>query len=200
MEASVIYLVRGADESLVEAVLLDDLDKPHLEQLEATWAPVVEQVKRTTPRDRWPEDWHWNWRDKLSHAHQTFGQRGFCITCEGGLQGAMLVDLASLSNKGTRSVLYVDYLAVAPWNRSAIQTPKRFKAVGGTLIAAAVQLSIDEGFKGRIGLHSLPGARRFYEKNCGMTIIGPDPQKQNLTYYEFTSEQANAFLAKPLTK
>jgi len=33
-----------------------------------------------------------------------------------------------------------------------------------------------------------------------MTVIGPDPQKQNLTYYEFTSEQANAFLAKPLKR
>jgi hypothetical protein len=63
-----------------------------------------------------------------------------------------------------------------------------------------VQLSIDEGFKGRIGLHSLPGARGFYEEKCGMTVIGPDPQKQNLIYYEFNSEQANAFLAKPLTK
>ena len=94
MEASAIYLVRGADETLVEAVLLDDLDKLHLEQLETTWVPVVEQVKRTMPRDRWPEDWHWNWRDKLSHARQTFGQRGFCIVCEGGLQGAMLLDLA----------------------------------------------------------------------------------------------------------
>lgn len=200
MDASPIFLVQGADGALVEAVLLDDLEKRHLDQMEATWGPVIEHVKRTLARDRWPEDWHWNWRDKLSHAHGTFGQRAFCITCAGDVQGAMLVDLASLSNRGARSVLYVDYLATAPWNRPAIQDPPRFRGVGMIFLAAAIQLSKDEGFKGRIGLHSLPGARKFYEEKCGMTVIGPDPQKQNLTYYEFTGEQADAFLAKPIKK
>ena len=112
----------------------------------------------------------------------------------------MLVDLASFSNRGASSVLYVDYLATAPWNRPSIENPPRFRGVGVTLLAAAVQLSKDEGFKGRIGLHSLPAAGKFYEEKCGMTVIGPDSQKQNLTYYEFTSEQAEAFLAKPLKK
>jgi hypothetical protein len=66
--------------------------------------------------------------------------------------------------------------------------------VGSVLLAAAIQLSIDEEFLGRLGLHSLPQADDWYRK-CRMTDLGPDPsEKQNLRYFEMTPEQAQAFL------
>jgi hypothetical protein len=67
-------------------------------------------------------------------------------------------------------------------------------------MGAATQLSIEEGLKGRVGLHSLPAAESFYEQSLGMSALGRDPQKQNLMYFEFSSEQASAFLAKSPTK
>jgi hypothetical protein len=119
VETSRVYLRRVADNSIVDADLLDDLDATHLQQLEATWLPVIGHVKQTLPRDKWPEDWHWNWRDKMSAAN-VFGQRAFSVVCDNELQGAMLVDLASISPHGARRVLYVDYLATAPWNRPEV--------------------------------------------------------------------------------
>mgnify|MGYP001574334861 FL=1 len=62
------------------------------------------------------------------------------------------------------------------------------------LLLAAVQLSLDEEFQGRIGLHSLPQADDFYSTKCGMTSLGRDGRYQNLTYFEMTREQAAEFL------
>ncbi|WP_314964497.1 GNAT family N-acetyltransferase, partial [Bradyrhizobium cosmicum] len=64
--------------------------------------------------------------------------------------------------------------------------------VGSALITAAIALSEDEGFKGRLGLHSLPQADDYYRK-IGMTDLGQDVAYQNLRYFEMTSEQARAF-------
>ena len=76
------------------------------------------------------------------------------------------------------------------------EDPPIYRGVGSLLIAAAIQLSLDEGFKGRIGLHSLPQADAFYANTCGMSNLGPDPSYQNLSYFEMTAEQAQAFIER----
>ena len=47
-----------------------------------------------------------------------------------------------------------------------------------------IERSIDEGFRGRIGLHALPKAEVFYQDNCGMTPLGKDASRQDLMYFE----------------
>ena len=46
------------------------------------------------------------------------------------------------------------------------------RCVGMLLIRAAVAMSDDLGFHGRIGLHSPPQASGFYANTCGMTDAG----------------------------
>jgi hypothetical protein len=64
------------------------------------------------------------------------------------------------------------------------------------MIRAAIALSEELEFKGRIGLHSLPQANSFYANTCGMSDLGMDADYQNLRYFEMTPEQAEAFIAK----
>ncbi len=92
-----------------------------------------------------------------------------------------------------RPLVYLDYLEVAPWNRPELGITPRLRGTGSALVTAAIALSDEEGFKGRIGLHSLPQADSFYRK-IGMTDLGHDPAYQNLRYFEMTAEQAHAFL------
>ena len=61
------------------------------------------------------------------------------------------------------------------------------------MVRTAVELSLAEGFKGRIGLHSLPQTARFYRTVCGMADLGPDPSYHNLGYFEMTEGQAVNF-------
>ncbi len=64
------------------------------------------------------------------------------------------------------------------------------------MMMAAVQLSIDLKYKGRVGLHGLPGAESFYE-DCEMTALGHDAAYGNWMYFEMTEDQAEAFRQKP---
>jgi hypothetical protein len=70
----------------------------------------------------------------------------------------------------------------------------RFALVGNLLLATAIQLSINEEFSGRIGLHSLPQADTWYANSCKMADLGSDPTAHNLRYFEMTAEQASGFL------
>lgn len=70
----------------------------------------------------------------------------------------------------------------------------QYGAVGTRLLEAAVRKSLEEGYKGRLALHSLSGSERFYLDVCRMTAVGRDAAKQNLLWCEFTPEQAERFL------
>jgi hypothetical protein len=101
-----------------------------------------------------------------------------------------------LPQQMNKHLVYVEYLEVAPWNRRAVTNAPRYKGVGTVLMAAAIQLSLDEGNNGRIGLHSLPQADTFYRDVCQMTDLGPDATYPSypLRYFEMTAEQASAFM------
>ena len=99
------------------------------------------------------------------------------------------------SQKG-QHLVYVKFVETAPWNRGELFDPPRYRGIGSILIRAAVTLSEDSEFHGRIGLHSLPQANGFYANTCGMTDLGADPNYQGLRYFEMTPEQARAFVAK----
>lgn len=126
----------------------------------------------------------------------------FGISARGKLQGLMKLESVgrsgrTASQKG-KPLTYVDYLETAPWNikplMQALGRSPEFAVVGTRLIEAAVRKSLDEGFKGRLALHSLSTSERFYLDVCGMTAVGRDPAKQNLLWCEFTPEQAERFL------
>ena len=88
-------------------------------------------------------------------------------------------------------VIYIEYLAVAPWNRAKIQMQK-FKGLGKIMMALAVSYSSEKGMEGRCGLHSLPQAENFYSK-IGMVDCGFDSSK-GMKYYEFTQTAAKQFM------
>ena len=124
----------------------------------------------------------------------------FSIVCNGLTQGMMIVDTVKKrcrfdTQKG-QHLVYVEFIETAPWNRAELFAPPRYRGIGSILIRAAIALSDDSEFHGRIGLHSLPQANGFYATTCGMMDLGADPDYQGLHYFEMTPEQARAFVAK----
>jgi hypothetical protein len=59
-----------------------------------------------------------------------------------------------------------------------------------------VEASLEAGYHGRIGLHSLRQADGFYRDSCGMTDLGPDSEYFNLRYFEMSDTQAIEFMNK----
>lgn len=95
-----------------------------------------------------------------------------------------------------KDLVYVEYVENAPWNRPELADPPLYRGIGSILIRAAIALSIEEEFKGRIGLHALPQSNGFYANTCGMTDLGIDASYHGLRYFEMTPEQAESFIAK----
>ncbi len=80
-------------------------------------------------------------------------------------------------------LLYLEYLAVAPWNRPDVGRPRRFSGCGFSLLKFAAERSQALGYGGVLGLHALPGSHPFYS-GAGMKDFGPDPQEDGLHYFE----------------
>ena len=193
---------RGQPEA---AELWDAITEQQLADWEGEWVPelfkALQRLRRTgVERRHWPQNRHWDWRRKTEALQGILANPGFSIVCDGLTQGMMIVDTAMKrcridSQKG-KHLVYVEFAESAPWNRKELFDPPRYRGVGSILIRAAIALSENLEFHGRIGLHSLPQANSFYAKTCGMADLGADPSYENLHYFEMTPERARAFVAK----
>jgi hypothetical protein len=59
-------------------------------------------------------------------------------------------------------------------------------------VGTAISLSVDLGFEGRLGLHSLPQSEDWYRK-AGLTEVEFDKPKR-MRYFEMTGAAALAFV------
>ena len=202
-----IQLLDVAAGSIVEAELHDDIAEKQLIDWQFQWRPAMQTyLKRLaengiSPKGTaWPQSWHWDWRDKMNEIRDLLGHTGYSVVCRDVTQGMMRLDLVSKQARHQtqrgKPLVYVDYLEVAPWNwREEYADPPIYRLVGSVLTHAAFTRSVNEGFKGRVGLHSLPQAVPFYERG-GFTNFGthPDEFDGKLPYFEATPEAADAYL------
>ncbi|MGO9262144.1 MAG: hypothetical protein ACLQU1_38460 [Bryobacteraceae bacterium] len=201
-----IQIVDCATKELVEAELFDEVTVEHFLETQKEWRPVVveaakQMVQARATRESIPRHWHWDWSSKDGDL-RVLAFSFFGISVKGKLQGLMKLETVGrfgriTSQKG-KPLIYVDYLETAPWNikllMHALGRSPEFGAIGTRLIEAGVRKSLEEGFRGRLALHSLSVSERFYLDVCGMTGVARDLAKQGLLWCEFTPEQAEKFL------
>ena len=188
--------VRVVPPVLVPAMLGRNIPPARLAEVETAWAPARRVLAEALRRAGTAlESRHWNWTDKVARV-----ERGelvlHAIECEGEIQGMMATKAqprVAVLAPG-QVVVYVDYLEAAPWNQRAPDHPARFGGVGSALFTEAVILSVELGFHGRIGLHSLPQAERFYG-GCEMAHLGRAADYHNLVYFEYDDARAAHWLA-----
>jgi hypothetical protein len=199
-----IELERRADGAFVPGELHARLKPADLLLVERAWSPVrldlmTELSRVGLSRRDWPQSLHWDWSQKAAELAR-LDATGIGIFAEGRWQGLMLTRavpwVARLPEDSGKPLIYIDYLESAPWNWPipALGRKGEYKGIGAILFREAILLSIDEEFRGRVGLHSLPQAEEFYRTYCGMADLGPDRTKQNLRYFEFSRKAAEAYL------
>ncbi|WP_345860127.1 GNAT family N-acetyltransferase [Shewanella algae] len=139
------------------------------------------------------EDSHWNWLQKHQHCYDS-AYEWFYFIADNSPQAACLVYYPYLSEgTGRKDIFYIEFLAVAPWNRPNIISQQKFKGIGTMLLKAVTsfsdnKLKLSKGFS----LHSLPKAEGYYEK-IGMTrFLSRD--KDGLGYFEMLEKQRDSFL------
>jgi hypothetical protein len=195
-----IFLEDLRSGTTVPAQLHDGITEKELDDWELKWLPALAglvtrlQASGADPNTL-PQTSHWDWQAKTRTVQGLLAFSTFAVVANNVNQGMMRVELnesCRLASQSGKPLVYIEYLEVAPWNwPSAV--PQHFRGVGTALVSAAIDLSCDEGFEGRIGLHSLPQAEGFYRDVCGMSDLGKDPNYHDLTYFEMTAEQAANF-------
>lgn len=204
MSQSTVRILRRADDHEAAATLRDGIKPEDLTAIEREWGPFRAKIKQELlqlgiDKRNWPQSLHWDWSKKGPDL-KLLESSGFVIEFEGATQGVMLTKTASYVShleKG-KPLVYIDYLESAPWNWSIQDLGQRseYRGVGSVLFYTAILQSEQEGFHGRVGLHALPQAESFYAGSvCRMTQIGPDPNKQNLPYYELGRGEAAQHLS-----
>jgi hypothetical protein len=201
MSFEIVKIRRQTDRTMVDARLHHDLGLRELVEAESKWKferyqVVMALLQAGARRDQMPENWHWDWVAKAPKAG-TVGVRVFGIECDGEWQGLVMTTtvgyLARLAPDIGQALVYVKYIESAPWNLKSMAKTPRYAAVGARLMEAVIRQSVDGGFGGRTGLHSLPGAQTFYER-VGFVNLGIDAAVENLPYFELTSAAAQTFL------
>ncbi|MBC5793856.1 GNAT family N-acetyltransferase [Sphaerospermopsis sp. LEGE 00249] len=170
-------LNRGIDNSPVNANIVE-LSKKHIDDYEKLWREQLRVVQA--------EDKFWDWLFKLGYISKQDNEEGYALECEDCTQGLMMIETQLHGSRLAmgQKLVYIQYITSAPWNRKEIQRPPRYKGVGTALLRYARLRSVELGYGGRIGLHSLQTAERFYE-NQNMLNLGVDEEYKNLTYFEY---------------
>ena len=195
--------LRRAPKVPVGAVLHDGVSAVQLLAAEKDWKTaryqiVFDLIKKGRPEADFPQHWRWDWAKKAPQL-KLLATHAFGIECEQQWQGLMMTTTvahaARIGDDKGKPLVYVKYLESAPWNLKSFAEKPRFGAIGARLLEAAILLSKDEGFAGRIGLHSLPNpvTEGFYQ-TLGLMRLGVDKAVENLPYYEMTRENAAKFL------
>jgi hypothetical protein len=200
-----VQLYDVANDTGNAAELWSPITEKNLADWEADWIPALHAQLKVlhqsgVNRALWPQSRKWDWRDKKEAIGLSLANESFSIVAEGTTQAMMIIDLtkrARLQSQLLQHLVYVDFLEAAPWNRHDLQGGKpQFTGAGSIMIGAAIELSHAQGFKGRIGLHSLPQSNSFYANACGMADMGADPNYGNLRYFEMTPDAADDFMKK----
>lgn len=155
------------------------------------------QLNRQTVNQWNLEDCMWEWPKKCQDRLGKLEWASFALRCGGKTQGLTFLNLlrrARFPSQLNQHMVYIDLVSTAPWNRPRFSPLPLYRGVGTVLITEAILMSQDEGFEGRIGLHSLPGSEVVYRDKFGMDCLGSDPAYDNLLYYELTPQQAKKLL------
>lgn len=202
-----VVLVNRVTTLAEPAEVVSPIDQQDVDCFLSEWKPVfddkiaeLEKAGLHTHQGRADhniEDSHWDWSVLLLDRAKQLRWVSYAVRCGGQTQGLMFLDLLPVcrhASQADKQMVYVDRLSTAPWNRKELVKPSLYRGVGSVLITEAILHSRDEGFGGRIGLHSLPRATPFYRDEVGMLALGPDPKNQDMHYFEMTSANADAYL------
>jgi hypothetical protein len=159
----------------------------HQKMWEEQWKKALDKGRRSGPNN-YP-DAEWDWSSIFKAALKSQGSKGYCIIYNGKLQGVLFISFTNRMNLQDSPVVYVDYLASAPWNR----VKGEISFVGFWLIYRACQLSKNLGFGGRLALSSEPGAEQFYNEKIKMQKKGKN--KEGETYFELDENGCQTFMA-----
>ena len=138
------------------------------------------------------DDNHWDWLLK-SGKYQSEEYKWFFLDAENDTQAICMIYHPKRSELDDGDIFYIEYVAVAPWNRNNPLQPKKYSGVGSLIIKAAMDYAINTlGLRYGFSLHALPKAMGFYQK-IGMIRL-QHLDKETLSFFEMPEDGAKKYM------
>ena len=178
-----VWLKETNSQVLVDAAVVP-MSPEHIRRAQAAWGEEFQRRRSAFPGNEDAMVWTRGVMSDISLPAIT-SSNGFVVIYAGEIQGVVLYgeQLQASRRAPLCSLLYVTYLATAPWNRRTDTSSGRFRQVGRVLVAESVRESVRRGCPGRIGLHSYPGSSQFYER-FHFECLGADVARRGMQYFE----------------
>ncbi|MDD2661400.1 MAG: GNAT family N-acetyltransferase [Methylococcales bacterium] len=160
----------------------------HIEQLNLPEDRQMEILNSLSTQDQ-----HWDWYRKAC-IYKSDEDEWFFLMAEDKPQGVCIINHPKASKLTAGNIFYLEYLAVAPWNRNSLIYNRKFKGIGSILLKCAINyamqtLKLQPGFS----LHSLEQAESWYLK-IGMTRL-PSEDKPNLKFFEMDADTTQEWVS-----
>jgi len=166
------------------------------------WLALFKQIQQAEPDEAKQndilasistEDFQWDWFKKAID-YSTDEYEWFHLYADGKPQAACLIYHPKPSALEPGDIFYVEFVAVAPWNRICKLRPREFEGLGKIILRAAQRFAVKE-LKLRPGfcLHSLPRAEVVYRKLEMVRVDGYEDE-QSLAYYELPQTLATKLM------
>ncbi|MUK78987.1 N-acetyltransferase [Aliivibrio fischeri] len=161
---------------------------------------IAEYIEKNFEENEFPmifsqmqvEDYHWEWLSK-SLVYRSDEYKWFYLKTGSNVEAACLAYHPKKSAVDSKDIFYIEFIAVAPWNRENPMSPKKLKGVGSTLLRVTIKYLVNSlGLTYRFGLHALPQARGYYQK-IGMEYL-PIGDKDSLEYFEMSDNNSITFV------
>jgi hypothetical protein len=170
-------------------------------QWKAAWLALFEQIEKAESDSTKQieiletistEDAHWRWFDKAIH-YSSDEYEWFHLHADEKVQAACLIYHPKKSALEPGDIFYVEFVAVAPWNRDCKIRSREFKGLGKIILRAAQRFAVKE-LKLRPGfcLHSLGKAEPFYA-NLKMVAVA-NKEKDSMRYFELPQALATQLM------
>ena len=163
------------------------MTQAHVVQVETIWQGLLTEAEQPD------KGWDWDYKRRIAAGDSRF--ETYVLEIDRLAHGVVLLETQwhrsqvderfSGGAVAPSRLVYVEYLASAPWNRKSIEDPPYFVGVGRALLLFARKRSMALGYNGRVGLHALPGSEAFYHRH-NMADYGADPDKEGLVYFEYS--------------
>ncbi len=152
---------------------------------EEEYIPLLESVAT--------EDDHWAWCSKY-FVYDSEEYTWFYYLADEKIQAVCLLYHPKEAVLESGAIFYVEYVAVAPWNRNSLVNTRMFKGIGTTLLREASKHMIGLALKPGFSLHSLPQAESYYVEQGMQKVEGLE--KDDLLYFEMDKETFSTWQVK----
>ena len=137
-------------------------------------------------------DSHWQWFTKY-RCLKSSEYDWFYVIADNKVQAICITNHPKESLFDKQDIFYIEYIAVAPWNRKSEYIKRKFHGLGALLIKAVCKY-FNTAYHYRYGfsLSAVPQAKSFYG-SIGMTAF-PEYDHDSLSFYEMNEENTINFL------